>query len=41
MEQNNGGTFPQRLSPLKRGRPRSKHGLAPSLTAPSHSEPTP
>ena len=34
MEQGNGQAFPQRLAPLKRGRPRTKQHPAPSWDAP-------
>ena len=34
IEQHNGGTFPARLTPLRRGRPSSKTSPAIALTAP-------
>ena len=34
MEQGNGQAFPQRLAPLKRGRPRTKHRPASSSDSP-------
>ena len=37
MEQGNGQAFPQRLAPLKRGRPRTKQHPAPSSDAPIRS----
>ncbi len=40
IEQHNGGTFPARLSPLRRGRPRSKTAPSGALTAPPGSEST-
>jgi len=39
MEQANGQAFPQRLAPLKRGRPRSKNQPTPTLTASTTNEP--
>jgi len=39
MEQANGQAFPQRLAPLKRGRPRSKNQPAPRFAAITTGEP--
>jgi hypothetical protein len=39
MEQANGQAFPQRLAPLKRGRPRSKNQPTRMLTASTTNEP--
>jgi hypothetical protein len=39
MEQANGQAFPQRLAPLKRGRPRSKNHPTPTLAASTTNEP--
>ena len=38
MEQTNGQAFPQRLAPLKRGRPRTKHHSASSPDSPIRAE---
>ena len=39
MEQANGQAFPQRLAPLKRGRPRSRNHPTPTLAASAIDEP--
>ena len=39
MEQANGQAFPQRLAPLKRGRPRSKNHPTPTLAPSTTNEP--